>query len=699
LVIPLAVAAAIMVMAPMPALAVIQGSVHDVLTYNNALDKKSGSCSQCHLPHKAGAEKLFGITSTPATGWLSSDQPISLVCYYCHNAGTTFIRAGGGAEEVNPFGSTNKHGYTINTLTAMGDIGSLPGTVPVQSATLLKCTSCHDVHNNANRPFLRYLSGSGATDLAPNCATCHVNRVNEGNFGTANTGNHPTNQALSDTGGGATPMQGTVNAAFSIAIANPGSPNAGNWNLGGHRADGTTTGNFNCATCHAVHANETTDFGAADGDIQVGVEITGNNNLLVASQAVSATGTAEPVCIGCHNFTTQAGPGATTTFSHPIGTSEATWSITGLVTTDVGYRWGNDGTNDIIICESCHDIHFTTADAATEGATATNQFLQDYTCNDCHSGTASVGHHPAGVAVVDGTDYKSGAVTSTDTNWVTRTQTTTTTAYVFPGGIMTCSTCHASGTTSAHNITGQFPAYTGRNVESDMCVDCHTFNPSLYTDVSHGATSGAPGAAGDDSTHYVGPISASIGTKYKRTAAFSSGAAPKYSPDGTDESVICESCHTLKFKTVTARSSDNKTAINNERRLSVGLLLEASGNNQSEYDTSGVTPPTDTVDLCTGCHGPAPGGSGTTHPSLATMTTGVSTNVTVSDPFTTSSNSRINCDSCHRPHDAAGGSGALILESAGTDSTRTTFQGATVNAGGFTNEGGANFCSRCHTTY
>ncbi|MBI5905611.1 MAG: hypothetical protein HZB86_08705, partial [Deltaproteobacteria bacterium] len=75
------------------------------------------------------------------------------------------------------------------------------------------------------------------------------------------------------------------------------------------------------------------------------------------------------------------------------------------------------------------------------------------------------------------------------------------------------------------------------------------------------------------------------------------------------------------------------------------------------------------------------------------------TAITIGNPFTTSANNRINCDSCHRPHDAAPGSGALILESCGTDSTRSTWQGATVNAGGFTNEGGANFCSRCHGAY
>ncbi len=694
---PLALAAAIMV-APALALAAIEGSVHDIVSYNASLNKKSGSCSQCHVPHKAGAEKLFGITSTPATGWMASTQPISLVCFYCHNGGSTFVRGGGGAQEVNPFGATNKHGYTVATLTGMGDIASLPGDVPVQTADIIKCTSCHDVHTNTNRPFLRYQVGTGSTNLGTHCAKCHPNRLNDATFGTANTGNHPTNMALADTNGGASPMQTAINGAFSIAIANPASISAGNWDLGGHRANGTATGNFNCATCHAVHANETANYAAADGATQVQTEITGNNNLLVLSQTVATTATAEPVCIGCHGFTMQAGPGATTTFSHPIGTAANTWGLTGFSTAN-GYIWGNDGTNAIIICESCHDIHFTVADAATEPAGATNAYLLNSGCNDCHgTGVGATGHHPSGVAVVSGTDYVSGAQVSTATDWAARSQTKVATTYSFPGGIMTCATCHLSSTAGAHNNTTSFPGLAGTVAESDMCVDCHSFNPSAYTDVSHGATSNAPEAGTVDSTHYVGPLSATVGTQYRRTAAFSSGAAPKWSTDGT-WSIICESCHTVRFRTVTAKTSSNKTAIANERRLNVGLLLEVSGNNLSVYDQSGAVPPTGTVDLCTGCHGPAPGGSGTTHPSLATMTGAASSNVTISDPFTTSSNSRINCDSCHRPHDAAQGSGALILESAGSTSTRTVWQGATVNAGGYTDEGGAAFCSRCHTAY
>jgi hypothetical protein len=78
----------------------------------------------------------------------------------------------------------------------------------------------------------------------------------------------------------------------------------------------------------------------------------------------------------------------------------------------------------------------------------------------------------------------------------------------------------------------------------------------------------------------------------------------------------------------------------------------------------------ETIYLCTGCHSvdPATGQvKGHSHPMMkADM---VKSGMTVVPPMTATPAGHLNCDSCHRPHEAATAGGRYILEAARGQST------------------------------
>jgi hypothetical protein len=699
----LAVAVAVVAMALIApaAMAGVQLSNHDMVEKYGA-GTSSGTCSFCHIPHKAGGDKLWARTySTTASGW--TNETISALCFSCHDPASTI---GTEPRQANPFGTTNKHQRTVATLTGSGlgggDIASLPGTVTpnLSGDGDLKCTTCHDVHNNNNRPFIRYAGGTtGVFNFDGHCMECHPLRANGGQ-GTANTqaaadaasySQHPTAQGISDTGvGGANAIQGTIDAIFATS---PGTANLigeSGYNTGGHRTDGGT-GNMTCASCHAVHGNETATFSSAtDGTTPVVAEQTGYNDLLVNAGDPSVVGIGvAPICIGCHVNDATAGPGGAATLSHPTESSSP-WGITGVDTATMGAKWGINGAEDVLVCQTCHKMHYAEPDTSILFGSITAPIdTSNSNCNECHSASTMANHHPANVAVVSGTDYVASAITHTTAdNWAAQTRGTAGPAYAFPGGEMVCGTCHGSG---AHN-NATWPGLVGFNGSSEMCVDCHSYNPSVYTD--NASASAGASAAIDDASHFVTTIAS---TGYQRAAAWSSGATSKYGD--TANALICESCHTLRLTGVTPAVSDN-TAVATVISASVGLLVEAAGNNQTVFDASGATPPTGVVDLCTGCHGGTPGG-GSTHPVLANMgaTTASAAIVTTvggsGGTVTLTGGDQVNCESCHRPHDASSGSGALILEHVGTASTKVLNDRAT-SQGGANYADEADFCNMCH---
>lgn len=691
---------AVAVAAVVPAaLAGVVNSNHDIvfkMTYSGSA-AKGGACSFCHIPHKAGGDKLWASSYASGTGWRT--ELIAQLCYTCHSIATY------NSADVNPFETTNgHHGRTVATLTGFGDIDTLPGSVALDAAGVdLKCTSCHDVHNNDNRPFIRFMGAAGTFNFSAHCLTCHPQRGNTigqetanivANASSVNFSQHPTDQTLGNTGD-TDEAFGTISTAFSLVVAQ--GAGTSDWNLGGHRNDGSAGGNMTCATCHAVHGNETSVFTALDGATQLTSPVNGYGALTVLNPDPSTTSAA--MCVGCHANDATMGPG-TTGITHPIDRATSAWRIGGTAL-GAGFptggpgKWSSDGR---LVCQSCHDMHYGQPGTSLlrgniDAPTATS----NKNCNACHAGTTLANHHPS---AVPNSTKPTPLTRTTAFNWTNYGLGTAGPAMPLVAGNITCGTCHGGATSKAHN-NAAWPGVSSLNAGSDMCVECHSTNPSQYT-TTVGIGTGSPTLM--QASHYVGEI-ATVG--YKRTVAFGSNAAniPKYAAAGTNGSIICESCHTLKL----TNTSSNNTVQAGVVRANVKLLLERNGNLNSVYNTS-ITGTN--ADMCTGCHGASPtggnAGAGTkTHPTISMgMTVAATTAIADKVDLTPGDVSLlagdlVNCESCHRPHDAAAGSGALILEGAGTNSTKLAgggtdiFDRATLNGGAnYTEE--ASFCNYCH---
>jgi len=702
-------AVAVMTLAPL-AMAGIVSSDHDMIfknTYSGA-NAKAGTCSFCHIPHKAGGAKLWSSIPEVGTGWRA--ETVSQLCYSCHGYATYL-----GANELNPFEDA-AHGRTVATLTGYGDATTTElstGGVPLSAGdSNLKCTSCHDVHNNDTRPFIRF-GTAGTFAFNTFCEKCHIHRANAigqetanivPNASSVNYSQHPTDQLLATSGDNAVGF-GTIAGQFNVipaaSFAQPGVAGVHGWNLGGHRTDGTAAGNIGCSTCHAVHGNETTDFASAtDGGTPVSPANPPTYYAMAVLNPNPGTSNAA-ICVGCHTATMPIGPGVGGT-SHPIGTLSAAWTITGVdpaaLTTSMGAKWGSSAGSYVLVCQSCHKMHYAATNTSLlRGTIDSPTPTSNSNCNACHAASTQGNHHPAGVVY---SGIASPVTQTTAMTWSTFTKGTAGQAYEFAAGnVMTCATCHA-GAAQAHNNASGFPALAGFNDSSEMCFDCHTENPSTYTANSH---PGTLEAGITDTSHYVGTIQTST---YKRTAAWTNTRLSKWGDAGA--AIICESCHTLKFRGIVPAISSN-VAVANAVKGSVGLLLEASGNNNTAYHA--VATDTNGTDLCTGCHGGQPtggstGGGGTaTHPAVSTgyagpvpaaITTRMGTMAAGTVTLNSAATPVTNCESCHRPHDAAQGSGALILEGiTATGSNKVFNDRATANGGAnYANE--TDFCNMCH---
>lgn len=694
----LILALAMVIAIPAISMAAVGNTQHDIDNYTGAGGYSGsppvttgGTCAYCHIPHKALGARLWPSAPVVGTGpWLdasAANKTTPRLCNSCHNSTSTYTLA----QTVRPFEATS-HAATAANMTGWGD-SAIPAATRLDNNSNLECASCHDVHNNTYRPFLAH---TASVDLYENCAYCHNNRPNNTPVrGAANNINslgsqHPTNSPA--TTAGRLAFLATIDNAFRVAVAaSPGVANSGAWGLGGHYRGGT---NISCQTCHAVHG---TEAAAASNNLTA---IENGENLLPTSA----------LCQGCH----AANPGAAGTSTHPVNTLQTSWDTT--VNKPAQWPWGLSGGVNTIVCSSCHDMHFASPltalyrrNGATTNQNATALSTYGTFCAACHtagSGTnwpvAEGAHHPV-AAVTSGTNIVTIPVAvSTAVNWTARSKTDGAATYALDNNSMTCASCHSGGNAGAHNNTGTFPGVTGLITESQMCVDCHSFNPSTYLVTKRGT------AATQTMTHFVGNI-ATLG--YKRTTAFgNSGIIPKYAAAGANGSIICESCHVLaKNSTLVARGMTGavKQLAGNDNTVpakvsnvasTVTLLVETSGNNNQTATAANY--------LCTGCHGASPGG-GSTHPTLPTMAvaasaaliadiqTGINVGV-VQGQTTLTSNNRVNCESCHRPHNAAVGTGAVILESQVTTpaSAKPAFQLASDNTNYMNQEG---MCVRCHT--
>ena len=175
------------------AFAAISGSAHDLSGAGTGVDEV---CAFCHTPHNGGTQaplwnrgagttvtlEYNSSTMNASSGSGTSDAPL---CLSCHDAGSltslqmTNIPNG---DTYNPASLTlatnaslgtdlsNDHPVGFSYADSTGDADIL--AAPINGVALFDgdvwCSSCHDVHDNSNAPFL--VMSNSNSDL---CLSCH----------------------------------------------------------------------------------------------------------------------------------------------------------------------------------------------------------------------------------------------------------------------------------------------------------------------------------------------------------------------------------------------------------------------------------------------------------------------------------------------------------------------------------------------
>jgi predicted CXXCH cytochrome family protein len=199
----LVIVIAALALVPAVASAAITGSAHDLSsggasTYKGTSDQ---ICIYCHTPHNANTPQLAPLWNHPSTavasftfyssssfnGSTTIGQPSnnSKACLSCHD-GTLAADSYGATTGTHTITGTALLGtnlsddhpisFTYNAALATADGGlvspasasEVVAGIPLY-AEKLECASCHNVHDNANDPFLRFANAASAL-----CLKCHV---------------------------------------------------------------------------------------------------------------------------------------------------------------------------------------------------------------------------------------------------------------------------------------------------------------------------------------------------------------------------------------------------------------------------------------------------------------------------------------------------------------------------------------------
>jgi predicted CXXCH cytochrome family protein len=626
---------------------------------------------------------------------------VGALCYYCHGSGGGAFIPAALADTVMTAGPADlTHGRDALQIPT-GD--GVDGSLPYGGDGVFQCTTCHDVHDDTDAPFLQ-------DDIDVLCARCHNNRqfvsgaasATQGpwgaNFGLANPGSHPMGTDVFDDQDGDSPVDLTADGRFNLAWgASEGH------NLGGHLIDGATVpgagAGMTCATCHSVH-------GVQDDNVNPGTGTYNQDpvaNLLTIPQPTvggafddAYNGNGDPnnaLCEACHTGFAGATLDASTglayggagynvnpgnqAYTHPVDDLGASGSASVSAFPADWPVGSTPGTNVSPgpICESCHTPHpLANVGRPTIVGTGTGTHILrapedaadvQYLCTQCHDFTAEgAGHHPYNVDMGTMSDPLIGD----------------------GDAILTCDDCHGQGA-GAHNWAGGgvgldpdwMPA---GNAKGPRASEMDAANTSMQCAICHqgGRADGCPtnnrtntgGTVSHawrtsdsyqdigEGTHYTGPTSMDYslgsfaGGGFDATTDDWTGQGqpnPRWSRFmGTLGTVVCESCHELE-----ADKNVPGTA----------LLL-------AYHNDGGTGPNDDPSGLCEGCHGTSPGGSGTPHPmtgdtvsrtGAALTTTGLYTRGVIEGNATYPAGDALNCDSCHQPHDADTQGGTYIYES------------------------------------
>jgi len=419
---------------PCLTLAAVNGSHHDLTVFNGAGTNEV--CFFCHgIPTTVTLAEEFGNVGQLCVtrchigggsgGFATGTEPIPNIPAYGDENGNAVSRSG--TYDAVKTASGFAHGLDRTLLL---DAATGSNTVAFTAAAQawpygndpdMECTTCHNVHNNANTPFLHadlFTGGPGGESF---CEACHTNRGNSWiTAEQAPTGEHPVNVTLVLNTNVARTLGGRLGRyiaidtyqstnVYDVTTANGTALNAPgtHYITGGKTAGWNAAANgdrFSCYTCHSPHMPATT----------------GNSNLILRKN-VSTTVAARqwnPLCIGCHGQTggavnTEQNPG-TTAWTHPVGpgapnmvsaagnvvtfnNSTGTFTFAVNLARIVSYRGpgslsgngvGIDTTTFKPRCTSCHDVHGGDNDsmciADLDGTT--NGQMAGAVCYRCHDG-------------------------------------------------------------------------------------------------------------------------------------------------------------------------------------------------------------------------------------------------------------------------------------------------------------------------
>jgi predicted CXXCH cytochrome family protein len=675
-------------------------------------------CKICH-DTASGNPTLRGWSGGVPTGaggpWAS--RQLSALCYMCHESGMT----NGGHDMSGNAYATGMHGNTFGNQPEDpdGSAQTITTNLPYNTKSNMECTSCHNVHKSEDRPFLQ------RTAVGTLCNECHAGRQNATpNRKTANTqtlggraySTHPTNVAVADT------TQANLKASVAgtnVAVVFDAAPG---YDLGGHLVSGAT-GNLDCGACHAVH-------GVVNGTP------TAVNDLLSIDNMTGVSGSA--LCNACHEggANSAAAVGAVNVSDHPIDDAiggafrpgtvaiPSLWTLAGgQVDRPAQAFYTQAPVVGTPTCSSCHDTHGgigATALMQHPQATADDTFAYGIWCWVCHT-AANVNpnnhHSNTGNLTTSNGDINSQLIcndchgSTSGTEWTAHNG-----FWSFPVVISATDSLFCEGCHTASN-----PRFLITSPKGKSFTNSATAFPATHGTLRDGADVAAAG-----SSHQVDM--AANGTNanlVKFVGAWAASGGISQWGAGTNEP-ICESCHNILVNGVAVTQGLSQGWKANlllqpyEDDTAGSVVANEDGPMATSHNfytnttyASGATGDA----LCRGCHNSnvtnATHGAGVTfvhNPKAHTIVSASYTYAASEVPYgrstltvlapdgggvvgdcpnrttadaagvptltTYPAVNNLDCDSCHRPHNASNNSldvnRYLILETSGAGAQGTT---------------------------
>ncbi len=656
-----------------------------------------------------------GSTDGPTSGTWGS-KPISALCYMCHESGGGPMTGKGHDMTTAAYlDSAHSYSTADVARTPHGASDTIMGgsRLPYVAKAELECTSCHNVHVSTTQPFLQRTGyqelcsscHSGRLGNGSNGATTHrlvTSATSAG--GRDRWSTHPTRRGMG-TDINAVNLKATGAMESSMKVAINAAPN---YSLGGHLSSGAT-GNIDCMTCHAVHGvcTATGDYNP-NGDQYLAIDNASGGGTFasalcegchyggLAGQQVGTQGTSSTISYSDHPIDSLIG-----TDFYPTGVDFPTyWNAANAAPNyDRGHQsWYDNSGNNGPTCVSCHDTHGGIANtsilrgpSATLVGATTWIFDYDEWCFVCHSASQVIpnNHHSVINNVWNGTTQIADSALS-------------------------CGSCHGvSGQTDwkAHNGFWAFETAIS-STNSDFCEACHQpYDPTALKasglkGVNYSAVTAFPASHGTDrgtgagSSHEVNSTrDGTNNTLSDLTAADFSSWSGGTAEQGTGNAVLCESCHNILVNGLTGAQGLSQgwkanllLGLYEDDRSGSTASVESQANSRGTatdfYTDSALSAGATGVGFCRGCHqytGSTSGVDGTfVHNPAAHTVTGytfpaadapygrTTTNVmTIVPAYPTScpeastadmsgsplalsypSVNAVNCDSCHRPHNA-----------------------------------------------